>query len=51
MDVNPLKPVPVVRPPRKVDRERWDRGKEHAPAEEVEPEDAGNDGKRIDTYA
>jgi hypothetical protein len=53
MDVNPLKPVPVVQPPRKVEREREDRerGKERAPAKKIEQDDQDDAGKRIDTYA
>ena len=51
MDVNPIKPVPVVQPPRKVDREprEQEREKDRNHREEVEQEDDGTTG--IDTYA
>ena len=54
MDVNPIKPVPVVQPPRKVQRERQDREREkgHNTAEHAVDTDERDDGsKRIDTYA
>ena len=54
MDVNPIRPVPVVQPPRKVERERQDKGrnKDHSAEEDAVDTDERDDGsKRIDTYA
>ena len=51
MDVNTVKPVPVVQPPRKVERERHDRDQKRRPAEDTDRGDEDDGGKGIDTYA
>lgn len=53
MDVNSVKPVPVVQKPRKVERERQrrERGQRHTEPEVIENDDSDDGSKRIDTYA
>lgn len=53
MDVNPIKPIPVVQPPRKIERERQRRGRdrEHKAPTTVEHHEDDDGSKRIDTYA
>jgi hypothetical protein len=53
MDVNLIKPVPVVQPAHKVKRGRRDRdpGRERSEQEDANRDDKDNDRKRIDTYA
>ena len=53
VDVNPLKPIPVVQPPRKVERRRQQRepSREHTAPEELDQDKNDDGSKRIDTYA
>jgi hypothetical protein len=50
MDVNPVKPVPIIQPARKVQRESHER--DHPSQAKKRTRDDEDDGsKRIDTYA
>ncbi len=53
MDVNPLKPVPVIPPPRNVPHERPDRERKKPGSrpKDANRDDEDDDSKRIDTYA
>ena len=53
MDVTPLKPIPVVQRPRKVERERQQREpkRDQTASEEIEHDEDDDGRKRIDTYA
>jgi len=53
MDVNPIKPIPVVQKARKVEHERKgsERNHERSPSDNVEQDETDDGSKRIDTYA